>query len=309
MPAYRVERSIQIQKQPGELIDYLSDFQTWPKWSPWLIMEPDCKVTYHGTQGQIGAGYHWEGVMVGEGKMTLLEKTDKFLLVDLEFIKPFKSLAKAGFSVTPSENGSLVTWTLDAKLPWFLFFMKSMMESQLGMDYDRGLKMLKSLIETGDILSQLDLVGSKEEELTHYVALEGTANIEELSKMIPDHYGKLHQYFIEKSIAGAGVPFTLYYDMDMKTSVCHVRNAFPVSEPVEVKPPFICDSIPKSDTYQVKHTGEYKFVGNAWAFAFFAARHNKVKVKKSPVGFERYPNDPAETQPKDLISEVVLFKK
>ena len=77
MPAYQVKRTIDIEKPAAEILDFLSDFKSWPSWSPWLIMEPECNVTYHGTQGEVGAGYHWVGNMVGEGKMTLREKNER----------------------------------------------------------------------------------------------------------------------------------------------------------------------------------------------------------------------------------------
>lgn len=77
MPAYNVTRTKLIAKTLPEVLDFISDFQTWPSWSPWLIMEPECSVRYHGTQGDVGAGYHWLGELVGEGRMTLQEKTDR----------------------------------------------------------------------------------------------------------------------------------------------------------------------------------------------------------------------------------------
>jgi hypothetical protein len=44
-------------------------------------------------------------------------------------------------------------------MPWFLFWMISQMEVFIGMDYERGLKMLKEWIETGSILSTTKICG------------------------------------------------------------------------------------------------------------------------------------------------------
>jgi hypothetical protein len=309
MPQYHVEKSIHINKPANEIIEYLSDFRSWPTWSPWLIMEPECPVTYQGTQGQVGAGYHWQGDLTGEGKMRLREKTASILDVELEFIKPFKSLATATFHIKPSGDGSEVTWLLDAKLPFFLFFMKKSLEIGLGMDYARGLKMLKSLLETGEINSSMDLIGRRRLDEIHYVALAGEAKTDQLGQLIESDYKKLHTLFQEKNIQASAAPITLYEKMDMETSLCSVRNIFPVATPVAVEPPFLSGSISGGDSYVVKHTGEYQFVGNAWSYAMFAARHHKVKTLKKPAGFEWYISDPQEEDAKSLVTEIVLFAK
>ena len=97
--------------------------------------------------------------------------------------------------------------------------------------------------------------------------------------------------------------------MDPASGECTLRNCFPVNGPVNVDAPYVCDQLPNHKTYAVKHVGEYPMVANAWALAFFAARHNKVKVCKQPVGLERYINDPEQVPSKALITEVVLFQK
>lgn len=309
MPAYHVKRSIIINKPIAEVHQLLSHFDSWPSWSPWLIMEPECPVSYGGTQGELGANYHWSGDMVGEGKMSLVGKTDTTLECDLEFIRPFKSLAQANFYLADKGAKTEVTWTLDAKLPWFMFFLKNMMQTMLGMDYERGLKMLKALLEEGRIDSKLKMIGERQQETLHYISLGGEATIDKLKEIIPQDYNKLAEYFQANNIDSAGAPFTLYFDMDMKTSVNTIRNCFPVKQAIDVPAPFICDKIDKCTTYAIEHIGPYHFVGNGWSYAMFSARHKKVKTKKSPVGFERYLNDPFETQPEDLITEIVLFKK
>jgi len=44
-----------------------------------------------------------------------------------------------------------VTWTMNGCVPIFLFFMIGMMKAWIGMDYERGLMMLKELAEKGKV--------------------------------------------------------------------------------------------------------------------------------------------------------------
>jgi len=74
-----------------EINDTLRDFRQWPKWSPWLIMEPDAVLTYTDRQGQVGATYAWAGHLVGAGSMELVEVHDDSLKMELNFYRPFRS--------------------------------------------------------------------------------------------------------------------------------------------------------------------------------------------------------------------------
>jgi len=309
MPAYEVIKSIKINKPTAEVINLVADFKTWPTWSPWLIMEPDCPITYSGDQGKEGSGYYWKGNLVGEGKMQLLERSAVNLDMALEFIKPFKSKAVVGFQLNDLGDSCEISWIMKGNLPWFLFFMKNMMKLMIGMDYERGLKMLKSLLETGEVQSNLELKGKQTQTLQYYIGLQSEASIKELPELIPADFGRLNTYFTEKNIEPDGAPFSMYHKMDMKTGISQLVNCFPVKVPIIVEPPFICDKLPQGNTYVVKHTGKYEFMGNAWSYAMFAARNFKVKLRKQPVGYENYISDPTAVDSKELVTEVVLFTR
>jgi len=56
-----------------------------------------------------------------------------------------------------SKAETRVTWSMQSSLPFFLFFMRKSFENFVGMDYDRGLRMLKEQLESGKISSRIDL--------------------------------------------------------------------------------------------------------------------------------------------------------
>ncbi|MEZ6097042.1 MAG: hypothetical protein R3C03_22940 [Pirellulaceae bacterium] len=78
---------------------------------------------------------------------------------ELRFLKPFKSICETSFELEPVSNGTRVTWNMDGAMPWFMFWMIPMMKTFIGMDYRRGLLMIKDLIETGSIPSQTEVLG------------------------------------------------------------------------------------------------------------------------------------------------------
>ncbi|KIF51832.1 SRPBCC family protein [Vibrio owensii] len=309
MLSYQVNRSIEIEKTQSDIIEYLKDFTHWPEWSPWIIMEPECELTYSDEQGVVGSGYQWNGHRIGTGAMVLESTQEHRLDMELHFFRPFKSHAKVTFLVTPSQNGCTVEWLMQSRVPWFLFFLKSMFKSMIGMDYDRGLRMLKSQMETGQVLSQLTDVGSRKQNEINYIGLMGAGTIPELGTVMQDHVARLYEMAERESLPVTGELFCYYLSMDMKQGYFEFITCLPVKAGVAATGDFVAGTIPECETYVVEHKGEYWFLGNAWSFVMNLTRQNGIKVKTKPLGIERYLNNPNETEKADLLTEVIVFKK
>lgn len=124
-----------------------------------MILEPEATVNVE----EGGKYYEWNGARIGSGNMRVSsEKENEFVELDLTFLKPWKSTSKVGFYMKEQGEGTEVTWTMDGSLPFFMFFMKKMMETFVGMDYDRGLRLLKDVVEDGEVHSKLDIEGKGE---------------------------------------------------------------------------------------------------------------------------------------------------
>nr|MBX2883681.1 SRPBCC family protein [Granulosicoccus sp.] len=158
MPEMSVHSSETIDASASTVMAALEDFRTWPVWSPWLYTEPDATVTYEGEAGKPGHGYQWQGNKVGAGSMSLQSRDERNLHLDLEFLKPFKSQADVSFALdSPTPESTTVTWTMDSKLPFFMFFYKATMVGMIRSDYRRGLMMLKDYLEHGEVLSNVKI--------------------------------------------------------------------------------------------------------------------------------------------------------
>jgi len=309
MPAYCVERSIIIDAPLTSIRDSLTNFRQWPAWSPWLIMEPEAQLTFNEKQGQIGAAYEWQGKLVGAGSMELVGIEEQRLEMDLQFIKPFKSTARVSFDLHPEDGSTQVTWRMDSHLPFFLFWMIKNIKAYIGMDYERGLRMLKDYIETGHVPSKLSLEGASALQSQPYIGIANECEFDAMSEVMPQDFQTLYQFLQENNLSTHIVPFAIYNRFDIFQKRTQFISAVPVDRDLAVAPPFIKGELAPGEVLKVKHIGPYRHLGNAWSLAFNYARNKKIKTKKTPVGIEFYLNDPAQTQSEALETEVALYLK
>ncbi len=310
MPAYHISRSILIKAPVQQIRESLCDFRQWPKWSPWLIMETDTQLNFNNKQGEVGASYDWKGNLAGEGKMTLTKISDHRLEMDLSFIKPFRSKAKVSFDLVMNGTDTDVSWNMDSKLPFFLFWMLKKIKTYISMDYERGLKMLKAYIEKGSVSSSIKIDGITKLPAQLYVGIANSCNLEDMPEVIPQDFRALSQFLQENNLPTDNTPFSIYNTFDILENNTQFISAVPVNnEDVVINPPFIIGHIEESKVLKVTHTGAYQHLGNAWSAAFNFAHHKKIKIKKIPKGIEYYLNDPRKTPDSELITEVVLLLK
>lgn len=309
MPAFQVNKTIVINAPIATLRESLMDYKQWPSWSPWLITEPQAQVNYNDKQGQVGAAYDWQGNMTGEGEMKLTKASDNALEMDLTFLKPFKSSAKVGFDLIEQGESTEVTWRMKSQLPFFMFWMVNKMKMFIGMDYERGLRMLKDHIETGSVPSKISLEGKFTLAPQKYIGIANSCQISEIGEVMPADFQAVSDYLKGNNIISTGTPFAIYTIFDFARNHVEFVSAIPIDNAVSAPAPFVVSELQGGDALKVKHIGNYEHVGNAWSLAIGHARHNKIKVKKTPVGIEFYLNDPTTTAPKDLTTDVVLLLK
>lgn len=311
MPAYHIDRSILIKAPIKQVRESLCDYQQWPKWSPWLIIEPDTQLNFNDEQGLIGAVYDWKGELTGEGSMMLTNISDNKLDMDLFFLKPFKSTAKVCFDLEEEAEATKVTWSMDSKLPFFLFWMVKHIKAYIGMDYERGLKMLKDYLEIGSVASKIKIEGITHIKPQRYIGIANECSLEKVSNVMPEDFRKVYQFLQDNNLPIEVIPFAIYNRFDIFNKHMKFISAVPIGNEIsdnEISLPdsFITSEIEGGDMLKVTHTGAYIHLGNAWSGAFSFARTKKIKTKKVPVGIEFYLNNPIDTPAEELITEVVL---
>jgi hypothetical protein len=146
-----VERKLVMQGTPADVFPYANDFKKFTAWIPWTELDPNQKTEYSDPSSGVGAWYTWSGNDdVGSGRMEVLSAEPEKVVLKLEFIEPFESLAES--SVTSKAIGAdqvEVTWAYDAKADFgtkiMCVFMD--MDAMMGPDFEKGLSKMKSLVE------------------------------------------------------------------------------------------------------------------------------------------------------------------
>ncbi|MEM9142980.1 MAG: SRPBCC family protein [Bacteroidota bacterium] len=302
MPKTFVSRSSTIDVPKEKVKNTLADLHNWRPWSPWLVCEPEAKVEVEDD----GKFYKWEGKRTGSGTIKVVDVSENKIEYDLNFLKPWKSYAKVDFSFTELGDGQTKTeWTMASSLPFFMFWMKKKMEAWIGMDYERGLRMLKEYVETGDIQSKLEFVGEHSFEGADYVGIKRTTSFDKIGEAMQKDFEDLTACIKSKDLEVTGLLFSQYHKFDMVSGAVIYTAGAPVANvPDSLDSKFVKGNLPKAKFHTVRHYGPYDHLGNAWSAAMMMERNKEFKAVKGYHPLEIYHNDPAETAPANLITDV-----
>jgi len=305
MPKFHVDKSVKIKAPAEKVFKAVSDLNTWSAWSPWLIFEPEAKVEVK----QDGKYQSWDGKRVGEGHMQVTSKKEHETVdYDLTFLKPWKSHSKVKFEISGSNGQSQATWHMDGSLPFFMFWMKKMMINFIGMDYERGLSMLKDYLETGKVPSKLEFLGKTTAGGFSYIGVKKTCPIEDIGASMADAFNQLMAFQQEANVEISGPGFSIYHKWDMRTKQAVYTSGLPVSKIPESIPDHITSGeIPSVMTYAIKHTGPYRHLGNAWSAGYNMAQKKEFKSSKKVHPFEVYVKDLNQTKNENELETVVYF--
>ena len=304
MARFQVSRSITIAAPVGDVHAAIRDFRQWPAWSPWLITEPDSRIEYSAD----GKSYSWNGRITGSGEMTIIgEDTPRSIDYQLTFLKPWKSVNSVRFIFADGNGGTEVTWTMEGSLPFFLFWMKPMMSAYVGADYQRGLMLLKDYLETGGVRSKLDFIGENSFPGCRYVGVRTTCPIEEIATHMQRDMKKLTGWLGQSATQPAGPPFSICHKWDPVKGTTDYTLGFPLTSiPAGLSPDFTSGDIPACRVFAIRHTGSYRYLGNAWAAGAMRDRMKIFAANKKIARFEIYESDPSEV-PEDQLVTVLHF--
>ena len=125
LPAdFEVRRSLLMSLDRQRVFDKVRDLTSWNEWSPWLMHEPDAKLTYSGNPDREGGSFSWDGKYIGAGTLTHV-RLDAPVRIDqrIVFKRPFKSESEVWWEFADRDGQTEVTWGMRGRMPFFLRFL------------------------------------------------------------------------------------------------------------------------------------------------------------------------------------------
>lgn len=305
MPKFHIAKAVEIAAPVSEVFATVRDFRSWPSWSPWLIAERECEVSFDSD----GKGYQWEGEVVGSGQMKIVgEAENEEITYELQFLKPWKSRADVAmkFSEETKDGAPMtrVVWEMDSSLPIFMAWMKKSMTAFIGMDYERGLAMLRDKLERGMVPSALEF-STHSLDACRFVGIRTKCEIETLGPSMEGDIASLDEWMGKIELKPQGALRSFYHKWDAVHQVVEYSIGYPVAEvPDQLPPGTVLMELPAMDTYAVIHTGCYAHLGNAWSAGVMHGRAKKFKQRRGIHPFEIYESNRDETPPEQLVTTV-----
>ena len=147
---FNIERKIVIDKPVNEVFHYIRHLKNQDQYSKWVMMDPNMKKDFRGTDGAVGFVYAWDGNReAGKGEQEIIRiDENKMLEVELRFEKPFKSVAQAPFvTEAVSETQTRVTWTMSGTTKYPMNVMNLITGGLLVIVREESLHGLKNRLE------------------------------------------------------------------------------------------------------------------------------------------------------------------
>ncbi len=305
---FTVRRSLAIAAERKAVFDKLRDFRSWSDWSPWLMHEPDTRLTYSEYPDQEGGWYGWDGKIVGAGRLTHEHFTGEERIDQrIEFQRPSKSVSRVWWELETQQDGAtLVHWNMSGSTPFLFRFMAKKMPAYIGKDYATGLYKLRAQLEPDAEVPRISFEGPLEIPEQTALTLHFEGEIEAMKQAMMEGFPKLGDYVKAQRLSPTGPPLSVYHKVDPRTMRFTCDMAIPVqagtrSSEFEVK------TYPGGRYYKTTLKGSYEFLELAWYQAYSHLQMLKLKPQHQRASLEIYKNDPTTVEHSNEIVTSILI--
>lgn len=148
---YIVEKEIAINKPNADVFDYVKYLKNQANYNKWVMMDPNAKKEYKGTDGTVGFVSSWdsENNELGKGEQEIKSlKEGERIELGLHFIKPFKGEATSWMiTEAASATETKLKWGIKGSTHYPMNLMNLFVPGILGKDLETSLAMLKNVLE------------------------------------------------------------------------------------------------------------------------------------------------------------------
>jgi hypothetical protein len=147
---YRTYSEITINKPKEQVFDYLQHIRNQDNFNKWIMIDPDMKKEFTGTDGTVGFIYAWNGNKeAGEGEQEIKAiLAGKNIEMELRFQRPFAGIANAMMTTESlSDDRTKVSWTTSSTMKYPFNVMLPLLVKMMEKDMGKSLTTLKTILE------------------------------------------------------------------------------------------------------------------------------------------------------------------
>jgi hypothetical protein len=147
---YNVYSEVIINAPRQKAFDYIKQLKNQDNFNKWVMVDPNMKREFKGTDGTVGFIYGWNGnKKAGEGEQEIKTITEgKSIDTEIRFVRPFAGIAYVNMSTEAiTDNQTKVSWSNVSKMTYPMNIMVSMIEKMLIKDMNTSLGNLKRILE------------------------------------------------------------------------------------------------------------------------------------------------------------------
>lgn len=122
------------------------------------------------------------------------------------------------------------------------------------------------------------------------VGIRAITTMEEIKQVIGALFGEVMDYLTGNGLAPAGMPFTIYHEMDAER--LEMECGMPVASPVEGTERVRPGELPAGKVATVTHMGPYEQLGQTWSALMKWMEEEDLQAAGAP--WEVYVTDPGE---------------
>ena len=258
---YKVERSIYTSIPAATLYNYLYDFENWPEWNPWIIEDPEMKLSFNQNNFDLPE-YHWEG-KEGNGSMKTL-KTNAPHLIEQQMT--FEGFSSSNVRWRIKKDSDSLYWIMKGQMNFIMkIFSLQMggMETMIGPYYKKGLRAIDRILTTQLNEHRFEYQDTVTLPNQFYLTRSFESDKAAMDSLIKSGSQELYDFAESKNLKVTGGLFTLLPQLAFKTSTWSL--GLPVEGYFKTDHPTIrCRSTKERKALKGVHHGSLKNIDLSW---------------------------------------------